>query len=435
MSRRRRNHARSPKPKSESQVAGLRYLRSIESQLSRLRASGAHGNREVFLDHLVVAHLLAFFNPQVNGLRSIEDIFELPGIRKRFKAPRLPKSTVADAQAVFDPQLLRPMLDSLIERASIQPHDRRLDTITRKLLAVDGSFFAVAPRIAWALYNQSNGKGGSKKGHVRAHVQLDICLNLPVEVSLTDGQSAEWKQLRDRLRPDCLYVMDRGFHAYELFAHIIDNGSDFVVRLRKSARYDIAAARPLTDADRAAGVARDDIVQLGWRNDRAADLPALRRIAVTYTDREGTSSSLTLLTNRLDLPAWMIALIYQHRWQVELFFRWLKCVANFSHFFSESQTGMTLQIYVTLIGLLLIAVETKAKPSKYDYALLSVAVMSAEPMDEALAIAAKRRAERARAAEWQRQYNAKRAAAKAAENTARKDADKLTNGTVKKADR
>jgi len=160
---------------------------------------------------------------------------------------------------------------------------------------------------------------------------------------------------------------------------------------------------------------------------------------VTYTDREGTSSSLTLLTNRLDLPAWMIALIYQHRWQVELFFRWLKCVANFSHFFSESQTGMTLQIYATLIGLLLIAVETKAKPSKYDYALLSVAVMSSEPMDEALAIAAKRRAERARAAEWQRQYNAKRAAAKAAEKAAAKAAEntagKLTNGTVKKAER
>jgi transposase len=368
----------------------------------------------VFLDHIVIAHLLCFFNPQVKGLRSVEDIFDLPEIQARYGMGRLPKSTVADAQAVFDPHLLRPILDSLIEKAGIQLHDTRLDVITRKLLAVDGSFFAVASRIAWALYNKSSGKGGSSKGHVRAHVQFDILLGLPVETSLTDGQAAEWKQLQERLRPDCFYIMDRGFQTYELLAGIIEIGSDFVVRLRKSARCDIVETRPLTPTDQAAGIVSDSVVRVGWREDQTAKLPLLRRVEVSYTDRDGKTTTLILLTNRLDLPAWMIALIYQHRWQIELFFRWLKCIANFSHFFSESQTGMTLQIYVTLIGLLLIAIETKAKPSKYDYALLSVAMMSREPMDEVLAVAAKRRAERVRAAEWQRQYNAKKAAAKKA---------------------
>jgi IS4 transposase len=410
MAARRRKNARSPAPKSEDAVAGLRYLRLIESQLARLRAHPAHGNREVFLDHLVVAHLLAFFNPHVKGLRSVEDIFDLPGIQARYDVPRLPKSTVADAQAVFDPHLLRPILDSLIEKAGIQPHDARLDAVTRRLLAVDGSFFAVAPRIAWALYNKSCGKGGSNKGHVRAHVQFDIRLGLPVETSLTGGQSAEWKQLMETLRPDCFYVMDRGFQAYELLARVIESGSDFLVRLRMSARVEIVEARPLTAADRAACIASDSIVRLGWRGDQTPTLPALRRVEVTYSDRDGKTTTLILLTNRLDLPAWMIALIYQHRWQIELFFRWLKCVANFSHFFSESQTGMTLQIYIALIGMLLIAIETNAKPSTYDYALLSVAMMSREPMEEVLAVAARRRAERARAAEWQRQYNANKAA-------------------------
>jgi transposase len=395
-------------------VHGRQYLRLIESQLARLRDQPAHGNREVFLDHIVIAHLLCFFNPQVKGLRSVEDIFDLPEIQARYGMGRLPKSTVADAQAVFDPHLLRPILDSLIEKAGIQLHDTRLDVITRKLLAVDGSFFAVASRIAWALYNKSSGKGGSSKGHVRAHVQFDILLGLPVETSLTDGQAAEWKQLQERLRPDCFYIMDRGFQTYELLAGIIEIGSDFVVRLRKSARCDIVETRPLTPTDQAAGIVSDSVVRVGWREDQTAKLPLLRRVEVSYTDRDGKTTTLILLTNRLDLPAWMIALIYQHRWQIELFFRWLKCIANFSHFFSESQTGMTLQIYVTLIGLLLIAIETKAKPSKYDYALLSVAMMSREPMDEVLAVAAKRRAERVRAAEWQRQYNAKKAAAKKA---------------------
>lgn len=320
---------------------------------------------------------------------------------------------MADAQALFDPPLLRPILDSLIEMAGIQPHDSRLDAVTRQLLAVDGSFFAVAPRIAWALYNKSCGKGGSNKGHVRAHVQFDVLRGLPVETTLTDGQSAEWKQLQASIRPDCFYVMDRGDQAYELLANILDMGSDFLVRLRKSARCEVLDAKPLTAADQAAGIAGDCVVRVGWRDDQTPTLPSLRRVDVTYTDRDGQTTTLGLLTNRLDLPAWMIALIYQHRWQIELFFRWLTCIANFSHFFSESQTGMTLQLYVTLIGLLLIAIETESKPSKYDYALLSVAMMSREPMENVLAIAAKRRAERARAAQWQRQYNAKKAAKKA----------------------
>jgi len=410
MSGRRRKNARPPAPKSEEEVLGRRYLRLIEDQLARLRAHPVHGNRAVFLDHLVIAHLLCFFNPQVKGLRSVEDIFELPGLRARYDVPRLPRSTVADAQAVFDPQLLRPMLDSLIQRAGVQPHDARLDAVTRQLLAVDGSFFAVAPRIAWALYNQSSNRGRSHKGQVRAHVQFDLRLGLPVETSLTDGQSTEWEQLQARLRPDCFYVMDRGFQAYGLLANILDQGSDFLVRLRKSARCEIVEARPLTAADQAVGIASDEFVRLGWRDDQTPAMPMLRRVEVHYTDRDGQTARLILLTNRLDLPAWMIALIYQHRWQIELFFRWLKCIANFSHFFSESQAGMTLQIYVTLIGLLLIAIETGAKPSKYDYALLSVAMTSREPMGPVLAVAAKRRAERARAAEWQRQYNAKKAA-------------------------
>ena len=413
MSVRRRKNARPPAPTSEREVEGLRYLRLIESQLTRLRASPSHGHREVFLDHIVIAHLLCFFNPQVKGLRSVEDIFNLPGLQARYGVPRLPKSTVADAQAVFDPQLLRPILDSLIEKANIQPHDTRLDGVTRKLLAVDGSFFAVAPRIAWALFNKSCGQGGSNTGHVRAHVQFDVRLGLPVETSLTDGQSAEWKQLQASLRADCFYLMDRGFGAYELLATILDIGSDFLVRLRKSAHCDVVDHRPLTAADQAAGISGDSNVRIGWRADQTPALPTLRRVEVHYTDREGTTAALILLTNRLDLPAWMIALIYRHRWQIELFFRWLKCIANFSHFFSESQTGMTLQIYVTLIGLLLIAIETGAKPSKYDYALLSVAMMSREPMEDVLAVAAKRRDERARAAKWQKEYNAKKAALKA----------------------
>lgn len=381
---------------------GRRFLRLIEDQLRHLHAHPAHGNRDVHLDHLAIAHLIAFFNPGVRGLRSIQDIFNDGRIRKRFGTPRLPKSTVSDAQRVLDPALLLPMMQSLRERAGISPHDRRLDEITRQLIAVDGSFFTVAPRIAWAIYNSS------AKGSVRMHLQFNVIDGLPDHVTLTDGQSSETQQLRESLRGGCFFVMDRGFQDYKLFRDILAAQSDFLVRLRKSAATRVIEERPLAAADQTAGVKRDTVVQIGWRDDRTPDLPPLRLVEVHYTDREGQAQTMRLLTNRLDLPAWMIALIYQHRWQVELFFRWLKCTAHLNHFFSETQSGMTLQVYITMIGLLLIAIETGAKPSKYDYALLSVAVNGLMSMDSALEIAAKRRAERQRAAQWQKAYRARK---------------------------
>lgn len=400
---RKRHNSSSPAtavPGSEDRIVGRRFIRLIVEQLKRLHAQPAHGNRELFLDHVVVAHLLAFFNPGVRGLRTLEDIFDDRRVRQWHDVPRLPKSTLSDAQSLFDPQLLLPLIQSLRERVGLQPHDTRLDDITRKLLAVDGSFFTVAPRIAWAVYN------GSGKGNVRLHVQFNVFDAVPDQVTLTDGQGSETQQLRDSLRAGCFYVGDRGFQDYSLFRDILNAESDFLIRLRKTAHTELLEERPLTAADQAAGIRQDATIRVGWRSDQTPELPDLRRVEVTFTNRKGEQEVLILLTNRLDLPAWLIALIYQHRWQVELFFRWLKCMAHFEHFFSESLNGMTLQVYVTMIGLLLIAVETGAKPSKYDYALMSAAMSGLISVESALEIAAKRRADRKRAAEWQKAYNA-----------------------------
>lgn len=386
-------------PNAPRQFAGRHYLESIEAQLQRLHCIGAHGNRRVFLDHLVVAHLIAFFNPEVRGLRTMEDIFQDEHVRERFRLPRLSKSTVSDAQRVFDPELLQPLFNSLRERAgSRMPnslHDRHtrplLDDLTRRLIAVDGTFLTVASRIAWAIFN------GCGKGNVRLHVQFNVFDGLPDRVALTDGQSSEAQQLRQSLRPDCFFVMDRGFQQYALLRDILQAGSDFLVRLRGCCVATRTQARPLSSADRDASVSRDEVVELGWRESQTPALPPLRLVEVQAVSRRGEPQVLRLLTNRMDLPAWMIALIYQHRWQVELFFRWLKCVAHFNHFFSESPQGMTLQVYVTLIGLLLIAIETGAKPTKYDYALLCAAMNGLMSMEGALQSAARRRTERERA--------------------------------------
>lgn len=383
-------------------VVGPRLIATIEKQIAKLRPHHSHPNRTLFYDHVILAHLLAFFNPTVRGLRTIEDLFEQPQVRRRFATPRIPKSTLADAQRLFDPLLLVPLIQDLHARIKTAPHDNRLDPITQKLLAVDGTFFAVAARIAWALYNQSSGKDGAankiRQGQVRAHLHFDILRGVPEHVTLTDGQQSESQQLAEALVAGCFYLMDRGFQSYQLLLDILEVKSDFLVRLRSSAVAKVLETRPLSQADQAAGVVADEIVQLGCKDDKTPKLPPLRRVRVLTTDREGQAVEIVLLTNRLDIDAHLVALLYQHRWQVELFFRWLKCVANFEHFFSESVEGMTLQVYVTIIGTLLIALQTGSPPSKYDYALMAAVYSGLCDMDEALATAERRREERARAA-------------------------------------
>jgi hypothetical protein len=387
-------------------LVGSRFIHVLDDELHHLHKSRPHGNRDLSYDQVVIAHLIAFFNPVLSGLRSIEDLFEQPQVRKRFGSPRIPKSTLSDAQRVFDPDLLVPLIDRLRQRILSQPHDARLDTLSRQILAVDGTFFRVAPRIAWAIFNSF------KKGSVRAHTQFDIVKAVPDSMVLTGGQDSESGQLSAALRAGCLYIMDRGFEDYDLLAEILAKESDFVVRLRKTALAEPLERRPLTPAACGAGVLSDSIVRIGWRQDRRPVTTPVRLVEVQFINRQGQPETIRLLTNRLDIPAELVALIYQHRWQVELFFRWLKCMANFKHFFSESQSGMQLQIYVAIIGTLLMAVATQSRPSKYDYALIAAAASGLCDIQEALAVAEKRRAERARAAERQKAYNAARKTAR-----------------------
>ena len=90
------------------------------------------------------------------------------------------------------------------------------------------------------------------------------------------------------------------------------------------------------------------VVRVGWREAYTAVKQPLRRVEIAQPDKP--DRPLRLLTNRFDLPAETIGVIYRHRWQVELFFRWLECMANFRHFDSESPPGMTLQVYIALFA-------------------------------------------------------------------------------------
>jgi hypothetical protein len=313
--------------------AGRRLFRPIEEQLRALHSTAVHGNRDLFNDHVVVAHLIAFFNSSVESLRCIEDAFESPEVRRRLNLPRVPKSTLSDAQRVMDSELLRPIIDHLKTRVPVVRQDPKLDALVKELIAVDGTFVTVASRVAWALYNKPNDPAAAaRKGCVRIDFHFDILHGVPERAEVSDGRMAEQDSLVKNLQAGKFYVVDRALQGYQHLADIVAAGSDFVVRLREGAAvFDIVEQRPLTAADRQAGVTDDARIAIPSPRGKPLEETPLRRIEVSYVDRNEEVQVLRLLTNRLDLPAEVIALIYRYRWQIEICHPYCLLCHNFYH--------------------------------------------------------------------------------------------------------
>jgi IS4 transposase len=172
--------------------------------------------------------------------------------------------------------------------------------------------------------------------------------------------------------------------------------------------FEVIEEHALSAADRLAGVLSMQTVRtVGWRGQQALGGTPLKLVCIGLPD----GTTLRLLTNRVDLDTELIGMVYRYRWQIELFFRWLKCLVNFRHFFSESPEGVALQIGAAVIGTLLIALTIQDKPSSYDWAMVTHVVNGLIPLDEeTLQIMAQRRAQRARADAWQKAYRARQKA-------------------------
>ncbi|MCP4898824.1 MAG: IS4 family transposase [bacterium] len=393
MSKRKTKSKKRKKP--EILHAGRKLLQPLEEQLQTLRDVPVHGNRTLFLDQLVVAHLLAFFNTSVDSLRRIEDVFESRSVRKNLKMSRVPKSTLSDAQRVFDPQLLKPIIDDLKCKMPKIVHDPKLAELVEDLIAVDGTFYTVASRVAWALHGKPNDPDASpSRGAFRVDVHYDLLRGVPEQAVVSNGRLAEQDSLAARIESGKLYITDRAYQAFQLYAEIVAAESDFVVRQRKCALFETVADRPLSDADRVAGVRSDKEVSIPSYRGKPLRGTRLRLVEFVFIDRNDEPCRIRLLTNRLDLPAEIIALLYHYRWQVELFFRWLKCMANLRHFFSESEEGITIQIYVAVIATLMLALKTNAVPNVYDFALIGHVFGGLMPMGEAMETAKRRHRER-----------------------------------------
>lgn len=357
----RSNFDERPGNEAAPRLQGQRLLKPIQHLIERLHDAGTArdraGNRHLFFDQYLSLLLLYFFNPALKSLRSLQQATGWDKTCQALGLRRTSLGSLSEATGVFDAALLRPLIRELAERAVPLSHGREAEAL-RGLTAVDGSVFAALPRMAWALWQDPQHRG------VKLHLHFDVLKGVPRQATLTPAASSEPAQLAATLEPGRLYVLDRGYASYELFGQILAAGSSLVGRVKDNTAFTSAEERPIDDTAGAVGVVRDVVLRrLGTAHHKDDVKRPMRLVIVRTTDRLGHTTDLWLITDRLDLPADLVALAYRYRWTVELFFRWLKCVLGARHRIAQSHNGVTLQLYAAVIVSLLIVLRTGRKPT------------------------------------------------------------------------
>lgn len=355
-------------PLDARNVQGFKYFDLISDLLERLRPVGTArdkaGNRQLFFDQYAVLMLLYYFNPTTKTLRGLQEFTALKKVQRLFGVKPTALGSLSEAARVFDSRALEPIIAELAARTLRSPGvlPPAQEAALKGLIAVDGSLLNALPKMAWALWQNETHRAA------KMHVAFAVFPGVPVDVTLTSGNGSEREELQRLVQPGGFYVADRGYADFTMFREFTEKNVRFVIRVQENTVYDIEQENPLSSADKAAEVVSDvTLRRLGTEKHNPLLKQPLRLIKAQGRE---PGQIWILVTNDLTLSAELILIAYRYRWQIELFFRWLKCILGCQHLLSQSQNGVTIQVYCGIIAALLISLWAGGKPNKRTYEML-----------------------------------------------------------------
>lgn len=319
-----------------------------------LDGSWDESRRTLTLDRYLSLFLFGLFNPVVKTMRGLCAASALPRVRSEVLSggPSVSLGSFSEAQALVQPDLLAAVFGRL--QAQADATEQGLCGLTGRELLIDSTVWPALPRMAWAFWRRQNGLGHA----VRLHVEFDLMRGQVSRAQLTTAKVCERAQWRRWAKPGACYIGDRYYaYDYETLKRMQQARVDFVVRLRVDSQWVEQSSELLSAEDRQAGVRWAGTVRLGLHGDG----PRVRVIQLL-----GQDESILIATTRSpeQAPPALIALLYRHRWQVEMFFRWLKCILGCRHWLAESPRGVALQTYLALIAAQLLALYSGQRPNR-----------------------------------------------------------------------
>jgi len=336
-----------------------RFRAALDEQVQRsggLQGSWTDPRRELELADYLSLFLFGLFNPVVQTMRGLCKASALPRVQAEVCARAVSLGSFSEAQALVEPELLRALFAALA--AASRPDASRLVGLTGRELVVDSTVWRVLPRMAWAFWRGDTGSHSAPDHAIRLHVHFDLARAQVRRAELTPAKVCEREAWERMARAGELYIGDRYFsYDYKKLARLQRRGVDFLVRLRLDAQWVVETEQTLSAADHAAGVLWAGSVRLG----KQGDGPCVRLIRLL--GEEENILLATTLTAESATPE-LLALFYRHRWQVEMFFRWLKCILGCRHWLAESPRGVALQVYLALIAAQLLVLYGGQRPNR-----------------------------------------------------------------------
>lgn len=306
-------------------------------------------------------------------LRAVEPRLYHMGFRGKIS-----RNTLAHANEHRDWRIYADFAQVLIREArSLYAHEPFPADLDQTVYALDSTTIDLCLALfPWAPFKLS-------KAAIKLHTLLDLHGNIPTVVHITHGRTSDISEL-DRLilEPGAFYILDRGYLHFQRLYRFTLAASFFVIRARKDLHYRRRYSHPV---DKNTGLRSDQTVILTSANS-LADYPVpLRR--VSFRD-ELNRRSLVFLTNNFLLPSLTVAQLYKARWQVELFFKWVKQHLRIKAFYGRSPNAVKTQIWIALSVYVLLAILKKRLGldlSLYTITqILSVTIFEKTPLLEAL---------------------------------------------------
>lgn len=257
-----------------------------------------------------------------------------------------PKSTLADANQRRDYRIYEELAKLLMQRA------RREYSGTDLAIDVDNAVYALdASTIDLTLSLFPWAKFRKTKGAIKLHAMIDLRGNIPAFLTITDGKVHDVKAAPlVPIEPSGIYVVDRAYIDFDWLRAIDETHAFFVTRLKRSIRWTRVVSHPV---NKSLGLRSDQEILLFSKQSKAKYPKRLRR--VSFRD-ETKNRTLVFLTNNFTLSAETIAALYKARWEIELFFKWIKQNLKVKSFYGTSPNAVKTQIWIAMIVYLILAI-------------------------------------------------------------------------------
>jgi hypothetical protein len=293
---------------------------------------------------------------------------------------KLSRTNLAYANRHRDWRLFQAVAQVLMRRASRLYQHEPIDLdLPRVAFALDSSIIALSLNLfPWGYYARS------KRAAVKLHLLLSLQGNWPAWAAVTEANFPDMKMLEHiPVTSGAYYIMDRGYLDFVRLFTLHQAGGLFVVRTKHHVKFRVTVSRPV---DKSTGLRCDQTIRLTSNWSVKSYPQILRRIRVYDAQNKIT---LVLLTNQFELPARVIAELYRKRWQVELFFKWIKQHLRIRSFYGRSENAVRAQIWSAICAYLLVAIAKKRlkiqKSLNEILQIVSVNIFEQVPLEELLA--------------------------------------------------